>query len=62
MSSDDNGVRIHGGQVGVIGIGLIHAFTLTAIVYAMGYKSGARVNPAVTIGLLGIYCIQTGSS
>src|SRR5215813_12348899 len=40
------------GQLGVIGIGLVHAFALTAIVYALGYKSGAQVNPAVTIGLL----------
>jgi MIP family channel proteins len=44
------------GQLGVIGIGLVAAFALTAIVYARGYetgyKSGAQVNPAVTIGLL----------
>jgi glycerol uptake facilitator-like aquaporin len=40
------------GQLGVIGIGLVHAFALTAIIYALGYKSGAQVNPAVTIGLL----------
>jgi aquaporin Z len=43
------------GQLGVIGIGLVQAFALTAIVYAIGYKSGvatAQVNPAVTIGLL----------
>ncbi|MGC2680419.1 MAG: hypothetical protein WA323_01035, partial [Candidatus Nitrosopolaris sp.] len=26
------------GQLGVIGIGLVHAFALTAIVYALGYK------------------------
>ena len=42
----------HSGQLGVIGIGLVHAFVLTAIVYAIGYRSGAQVNPAVTIGLL----------
>jgi MIP family channel proteins len=41
-----------GGQLGVIGIGLVHALVLTAIVYAIGYRSGAQVNPAVTIGLL----------
>jgi MIP family channel proteins len=40
------------GQLGVIGIGLVHAFVLTAIVFAIGYKSGARVNPAVTVAFL----------
>src|ERR1051325_250822 len=40
------------GQLGVIGLGLVHALVLTAIVYAIGYRSGAQVNPAVTIGLL----------
>src|SRR5919199_6697824 len=42
----------HSGQLGIIGIGLVHALALTAIVYAIGYRSGAQVNPAVTIGLL----------
>lgn len=40
------------GQLGVIGIGLVHALVLTALVYAIGYKSGAQLNPAVTIGML----------
>jgi MIP family channel proteins len=40
------------GTLGVIGIGLVHAFVLAAIVYAIAYKSGAHVNPAVTIGML----------
>jgi glycerol uptake facilitator-like aquaporin len=40
------------GQLGVIGIGLVHALALTAIVYAIGYRSGAQVNPAVTNRLL----------
>ena len=40
------------GQLGMIGVGLVHALVLTAIVYAIGYRSGAQVNPAVTIGLL----------
>ena len=35
------------GQLGVIGIGLVHALVLTAIIYAIGYRSGAQVNPAV---------------
>jgi MIP family channel proteins len=40
------------GQLGMIGIGLVHALALTAIVYAIAYRSGAQVNPAVTIALL----------
>ena len=40
------------GQLGIIGIALVHALVLTAIIYAIGYRSGAQVNPAVTIGLL----------
>ena len=30
------------GQLGVIGIGLVHALALTAIIYAIGYRSGAQ--------------------
>ena len=40
------------GQLQMIGVGLVHAFVLTAIVYAIGYRSGAQVNPAVTIAFL----------
>lgn len=40
------------GQLGVMAIGLVHALVLTALVYALGYKSGAQLNPAVTIGML----------
>ena len=36
----------------MIGIGLVHALALTAIIYAIAYRSGAQVNPAVTIALL----------
>jgi aquaporin Z len=50
--ASDATVYSHSGQLGVIGIGLVHALVLTAIVYAIGYRSGAQVNPAVTIGLL----------
>ena len=40
------------GQLGMIGIGLVHAFALVAIVYAIAYRTGGQVNPAVTIALL----------
>lgn len=40
------------GLLGVIGIALVNALALTGIIYAIGYRSGAQVNPAVTIGLL----------
>lgn len=33
-------------------IGLVHALALTALVYGLGYKTGAQLNPAVTIGML----------
>jgi len=35
-----------------IGIGLLVAFLVTAITYATAYRSGAQINPAVTIALL----------
>ena len=38
--------------MGIIGIGLVHVFVLIAIVFAIGYKSGAHVNPAVTVAFL----------
>ena len=31
---------------------IVDALVLTAIIYAIGYRSGAQVNPAVTVGLL----------
>jgi glycerol uptake facilitator-like aquaporin len=40
------------GQLGIIGIALVHALVLMAITNAIGYCSGAQVNAAVTIGLL----------
>ena len=30
------------GQLGIIGIALVHALVLTAIIYAIGYRSGAQ--------------------
>ena len=35
-----------------IGIGLLAAFVIIAITYATAYRSGAQINPAVTIALL----------
>jgi glycerol uptake facilitator-like aquaporin len=35
-----------------IGIGLLVAFVVIAITYATAYRSGAQINPAVTIALL----------
>jgi aquaporin Z len=39
-------------RLGTIGEGLVSAFVLVAIVYAIAYRSGAQINPAVTIALL----------
>jgi MIP family channel proteins len=33
-------------------LGLVHAFVLTALVYAINARSGAQLNPAVTIAFL----------
>lgn len=39
-------------KVSTIGIGLLAAFVIIAITYATAYRSGAQINPAVTISLL----------
>ena len=39
-------------RLGTIGEGLVSAFVLVAIVYAIAYRSGAQINSAVTIALL----------
>jgi MIP family channel proteins len=39
-------------RLSMIGIGLVAAFVVIAITYATAYRSGAVINPAVTIGLL----------
>ena len=39
-------------KLSMIGIGLVAAFVVIAITYATAYRSGAAINPAVTIGLL----------
>jgi MIP family channel proteins len=36
----------------MVGLGLVHAFVLTALVYAINARSGAQLNPAVTIAFL----------
>ena len=40
------------GQLAMVGLGLVHAFVLTALVYAINARSGAQLNPAVTIAFL----------
>jgi glycerol uptake facilitator-like aquaporin len=36
----------------MVGLGLVHAFVLTALVYAINARSEAQLNPAVTIAFL----------
>jgi MIP family channel proteins len=43
-------------------IGLVHAFTLAMLIYALGSASGAHFNPAVTISLLGLRKIKAGDA
>ena len=40
------------GQLAMAVLGLVHAFVLTALVYAINARSGAPLNPAVTIAFL----------
>jgi len=40
------------GQLAMAVLGLVHAFVLTALVYAINSRSGAQLNPAVTIAFL----------
>ena len=39
-------------KLSMIGIGLVAAFVIIAVTYATAYRSGAQINPAVTIALL----------
>jgi hypothetical protein len=39
-------------KLSMIGIGLVATFVVIAITYATAYRSGAQINPAVTIALL----------
>jgi len=39
-------------RLSIIGNGLVAAFVIIAITYATAYRSGAQINPAVTIALL----------
>ena len=38
-----------GGQVGHIGIAITFGFIVTAMIYTFGTRSGAHLNPAVTL-------------
>ncbi len=38
-----------GGALGVVGIALVHAFALAAVIYSIWHISGAHVNPAISI-------------
>ena len=40
------------GQLAMAVLGLIHAFVLTALIYAINARTGAQLNPAVTIAFL----------
>jgi MIP family channel proteins len=40
------------GQLAMALLGLVHAFVLAALVYAINARSGAQLNPAVTIAFL----------
>ena len=39
-------------KISTIGVGMVAAFVVIAITYATAYRSGAQINPAVTIALL----------
>ena len=40
------------GQLAIAVLGLVHAFVLTALIYAINARTGAQLNPAVTIAFL----------
>ena len=44
--------QVYGGVIGHLGIAFAWGFVVIAMIYALGEKSGAHINPAVTIAFL----------